>query len=96
LRLTGWRYQMIVPQRLTVMRVKRALLRLARTEDAEFVLHPEQLVTTVPFVEAKAWQKRLCGMDEDRRNADRELLLEDCRLSGRSAPFSSRSSAAKR
>jgi hypothetical protein len=87
--LTGQRYQMVVPQRLTVMKVKRALVRLARTEDAEFVLHPEHLVTTVPFVEAKAWQKRLRDMDEERRTADRELLLEDCGRSVRSAPSSS-------
>ena len=39
--LTGQRYQMVIPYRLSLAKVKRALLRFAQTEDAEFVLHPE-------------------------------------------------------
>jgi hypothetical protein len=30
-----------------------------------------------PFLEAKAWQKRLRAMRENRRNADRHVLLGD-------------------
>jgi hypothetical protein len=77
---TGERYQMVIPNRLTLATVKNALLRLARTEDGEFMLHPEDLVTTVTFVEAKAWQERQREMDEDHRNADRLVLLERSRI----------------
>ncbi len=75
--LTGQRYQMIIPARLSITKVKRALLRFAQTEDNEYALHPEHLVTAMPFVEAKAWQKRLRAMDENQRNADRLALLAD-------------------
>jgi hypothetical protein len=49
-------------------KVKKALLRYAQTEDSEYILHPEHLVTAMPFLEAKA---------ENHRNADRHVLLGD-------------------
>ena len=77
--LTGQRYQMVIPTRLTIGKVKRAALKLAQTEDEEYYLHPEYLVVTMPYAEAKAWQVRLRGMGEDNRCADRLLLLETVR-----------------
>jgi hypothetical protein len=56
-----------------------AALKLAQTEDEEYYLHPEYLVVTMPYAEAKAWQVRLRGMGEDNRCADRLLLLETVR-----------------
>jgi hypothetical protein len=47
---------------------KKAILEFARTEDAEFVLHPEHLVTGIPFAEARAWQDRVCAIDEFHNN----------------------------
>ena len=70
--LTGQRYQMVVPMPLTLVKVMKAALRLAKTEDEEYFLHPEDIVTTMPYAEAKAWQGRLRGMDE----AHRLLLLD--------------------
>jgi hypothetical protein len=75
--LTGDRYQMVIPERLTINKVKSALIRVARTEDAEFVLHIEHLIKTMPYVEAKAWQRRLGALHEDHRVADRLVLLDD-------------------
>ena len=77
--LTGQRYQMVIPTRLTIGKVKRAALKLAQTEDEEYYLHPEYLVVTMPYAEAKAWQVRLRGMNEDNRCADKLLLLETVR-----------------
>jgi hypothetical protein len=74
--LTGQRYQMVVPNRLNIAKVKRAMLRFAQTEDNEYFLHPEHLVTAMPFVEAKAWQKRLRAMRKNHGNADRLMLAD--------------------
>jgi hypothetical protein len=56
--LTGQRYQMAIPAKLNMDVVKRAALKFAQTED-EDILHPEHLVVTMPYAEAKAWQERL-------------------------------------
>jgi hypothetical protein len=77
--LTGQRYQMVIPTRLTLRKVMKAALRLVKTEaegeDGVDVLHPEYIITTMPYAEIKAWQSRLRGMDETHRQADRVLLL---------------------
>jgi hypothetical protein len=73
---TGQRYQMTIPTRLDIHKLKSAMLKLAQTEDEEYYLHPEYLVATMPYAEAEAWQHRLRDMDQDRRHADRLLLLE--------------------
>jgi hypothetical protein len=67
--LTGDRYQMVIPTQLTLGKVMKAALRLAKTEDDEYNLHPEYIITMMPYAEAKAWQSRLRGMDETHRQA---------------------------
>ena len=57
------RYQMTIPSHLTEMQVKQATLNFAQTEDAEFMLHPEHLVTAISFAEARAWQDRMRAID---------------------------------
>jgi hypothetical protein len=74
--LTGQRYQMVIPAHLDMKRVKSAALKLAQTEDDEYYLHPERLVATMPYTQAKEWQARLRLMDENQRCADRILLLD--------------------
>ena len=74
--LTGQRYQMVIPSRLTMEKVKRAAVKYAETDDTEFCLHPEYLIVTMPYGEANAWQTRLQNMDRAHRVADRNLLLE--------------------
>ena len=74
--LTGQRYQMVIPKRLTLGTVMKAALALAKTRDKEHILHPEHIVTTMPYAEAKAWQTRLRKMDEVHRQADRLVLLD--------------------
>jgi hypothetical protein len=52
-------YQMTLPYLLTSEKVKAAIFRYAKTEDEEFMLHPEYLVTPMPFSEATTLQHRL-------------------------------------
>ena len=73
--LTGRRYQMAIPAKLNMNTVKSAALRYAKTEDEEG-LHPERLLVTMPYAEAKEWQARLFDMDEEQRCADRAALLD--------------------
>jgi hypothetical protein len=72
---TGDRYQMTLPTRLDIRRVKTALGKFVETEDPEYFLHPEKLIRTIRVSEGKAWQERLKQMDEDQRLADRDALL---------------------
>ena len=44
---------------LTSEKVKAAILKFAKTEDDEFMLHPEYLVTAMPLSEATTLQNRL-------------------------------------
>jgi len=73
--LTGERYQMVLPQQLNSETVRAAALKIVETEDTDFVLHPENLVATMPLETAEVWQRRLQEMDEFQRLADRKLLL---------------------
>src|SRR5262249_13699018 len=52
-------YQMTLPSCLTAEKVRAAVVEYAKTEDEQCVLHPEYLVTTMPFAEATALQDRL-------------------------------------
>jgi hypothetical protein len=52
-------YQMTLPYLLTSEKVKAAIFKFAKTEDDEFMLHPEHLVTPMRFSEATALQNRL-------------------------------------
>ena len=75
--LTGERYQMVVPTGLNMGKVKTAALKLNETAvDQKWNIHPEFLVATMPYRQAKEWQARLRRMDEDQRCADRLLLLD--------------------
>jgi hypothetical protein len=67
---------MVIPSVVTLRTVKNALLKLAKTEDADFMLHPEQMVATISSSEAMDWQRRLRAMDECHRAADRSVLLQ--------------------
>ena len=72
---TGERYQMVIPTRLNMKKVKTAMLKLAETEDDHYDLHPEYLVATMRYTQTKEWQARLRQMSQDHRCADRNLLL---------------------
>jgi hypothetical protein len=52
-------YQMTLPSSLTLEKVKAAIFNFAKTEDDEFMLHPEHLVTAMPLSEATTLQNRL-------------------------------------
>ena len=52
------RYRMTIPLDLSVTKVKAAVLKYAATEDEEYVLHPEYLVNTMSFPEAKSIECR--------------------------------------
>jgi hypothetical protein len=72
---TGERYQMILPSRIDADIVKAAGVALAATEDKDYEIHPEFLVSTMPLALAQTWQARLQEMVETQRLADRKLLL---------------------
>ena len=55
------RYRMSIPSDLSLAKVKKAILRFAETEDEECALHPEALVNTMLFSEARALQKSVEG-----------------------------------
>ena len=54
---TGQHYKMAIPVNLNIKTVKMAALKFVQTADEES-LHPESLVATMPYAEAKAWQSR--------------------------------------
>jgi hypothetical protein len=74
-RRTGDRYQMTIPQAISGSKIEAALIRLAATEDQEYRLHPEHLVTCLTETETKAWQPRLDRLPWMQRVADRSVLL---------------------
>jgi hypothetical protein len=43
---------MVIPTRLTLEKVKKAALAFAKTEDEANILHPECIITTMPYEEA--------------------------------------------
>ena len=67
---TGHHYQMAIPRQLTIKTVKDALLRLAATEDEQYVLHPEHLVRGMPLLEAAGWQHWLRELSENELHAN--------------------------
>jgi hypothetical protein len=74
---TGDRFQMTIPKRLTVNLIKRALLQLASTADAESALHPENLLATMTKERPHEWEQRLSAMPWKQRVADRDALLAE-------------------
>ncbi len=56
-------YRITLPDALTLEKVRTAVVKFAATEDDEFVLHPERLIGTVPFSEARTLQNRLRAID---------------------------------
>jgi hypothetical protein len=63
-------YQMTLPFLLTLEKVKAAILKFARTEDDEFMLHPEHLVTAMPLPEAITLLNRLRALESFDCNTD--------------------------
>ena len=59
--LTGDRYQMTTPSNPDMDKVKQAHLKLARTEDEDWI-HPEQLVVDMPHARATEYQRLLNDM----------------------------------
>lgn len=57
-------YQMTLPSSLTLEKVKAAIFKYAKTEDDEFMLHPEHLVTAMPLSEATTLQHRLRAIND--------------------------------
>src|SRR5262249_6181301 len=72
--LTGDRYQMTLPTKLGMDQVKQAHIKLARTEDEDWI-HPERLVVDIPHARATKFQRLLGDMNQDQRLADRRALL---------------------
>lgn len=74
---TCGRYQMIVPEHLDIELIKGAALELVRTEDEEYMLHPEDILVHMSKDEARACRKRLRYMDQRQRIRERSRLLGD-------------------
>ena len=73
-KLTGNRYQMTLPPDLDLDTVKQAYLKLAATEDEDWI-HPERLVVDMPYSWATNHQRLLRKMNQGQRLADRRALL---------------------
>jgi hypothetical protein len=73
--LTGDRYQMTLPTNLDMTAIKKAHLRLAETEDEDWIHHPERLVVAMPSSRAQMYQRLLRDMNQTQRLADRRALL---------------------
>ena len=71
---TGRHYKMAIPMNLNIKTVKMAALKFAKTAD-DVSLHPESLVATIPYVEAKAWQCRQRELCKLHNRADWLMLL---------------------
>ncbi|MGY3239954.1 hypothetical protein ACVMAJ_006844 [Bradyrhizobium sp. USDA 4448] len=74
-RLTGDRYQMTIPQDISGSRIESGLLALAATEDKQYNLHPEYLVTCLSKRDAEIWEIKLACLPWPHRVADRNVLL---------------------
>ena len=72
--LTGDRYQMTLPPNLNKEKVKQAHLKLAETEDEEWI-HPERLCMDMPYLQAATYQRLLRTMNQDQRLAHRRAVL---------------------
>ncbi len=65
---SGKSYQMAVPTELSLARVKAAALNYAKTEDDNYYLHPELIVSMVPLDEALQCQARYLAISDFRRD----------------------------
>ena len=50
-------------------------LTLDETKDDDYIIHPEQLVVDIPYLQATIFQRLLRDMNENQRLADRKALL---------------------
>ena len=66
-----------IPAKLNMDLVKSAALRYAKTEVEDEGLHPERLVSAMPYARAEEWQTRLGDADDEQRCADRAVLLDE-------------------
>lgn len=66
---SGQSYKMAIPADLSLVKVKAAALRYAQTEDDEYILHPEHLVSPMPIDEALQSQIRQLAISNFRRNS---------------------------
>jgi hypothetical protein len=73
---TGQHYKMAIPMNLNIKTVKMATLKFVQTADEES-LHPESLVATMPYAEAKAWQSRQRELYKLHNRADWLMLLNN-------------------
>jgi hypothetical protein len=74
---TGRRYQMTIPNTVEIDRIKEELLRLTATQDSDYRLHPEELLTTMSQQQAIDWKRKLKRMNWQKRLADRDALLAE-------------------
>lgn len=68
---TGRGYQMAIPADLNLAKVKAAALTYAQTEDDEYYLHPEVVVSSMPLAEALQSQMRQLAISDFRRDSTR-------------------------
>jgi hypothetical protein len=62
--LTGSHYRMTVPTAVTDAKMRAALLRYTQTEDEQYLLHPDDLIATMTYSDAKTQENRLRALHE--------------------------------
>jgi hypothetical protein len=74
--LTGNRYQMVIPRRVELIRIKRVMEQLVATEDEDCIRHPWRLLCTMAESELILFRRKLSGIGWRQRATDRDTLLK--------------------
>jgi hypothetical protein len=74
---TGQRYQMVVPETVEIDQIKVELVHLVATQDPDYRLHPESLLTNMPQQQAMDCKRKLKRMHWEKRVANRDALLAE-------------------
>jgi hypothetical protein len=74
--LTGNRYQMTIPSKLELGKIKSVMQQLVATEDEDYVIHHSDFVCTMAESEVIEWRKRLRRIGWQQRSANRDILLK--------------------
>jgi hypothetical protein len=74
---TGQRYQMVVPETVEIDQIRVELVHLVATQDPDYRLHPESLLTNMPRQQVMDWKRKLKRMRWEKRVANRDALLAE-------------------
>jgi hypothetical protein len=74
---TGQRHQMVIPETVEIDQIRVELVHLVATQDPDYRLHPESLLTNMPRQQVMDWKRKLKRMRWEKRVANRDALLAE-------------------